>query len=194
MNQLWRILLISVPICALYACSGIPLSTLIKLRSLSPLDADPNQIRIALVSDQILQFSDKSVVLTLSYQANNQAQSVHTELFVSQLSSNKGTLLDGRYEAHEKVTIFFLDKAQAQVMSETQARIRQLKAEGVEGKGHLSVQVTASCFIEPPPDNLPTDFYIQLSQDQDFILLQNNFDLIKAAQKADVLNEWVTCL
>ena len=49
------------------ACTSVPLSTMWKLRNFDPLQADPSQIRIAVITDKIVQLKDDAVTIELSF-------------------------------------------------------------------------------------------------------------------------------
>ena len=225
----------------LSACSSVPIGTLAKLSQLDPLSSDPEQIRIALVADRALRFDDNAAQLAFGYKTEAKNQTIHT-LMPVKLSTQSSSTDDGPHQqpqhsqyhrgqpqpdielkANQRISLFYLDKTQADKMRQAQSAISGLKQAGVEGEGYLSISVTMACFENPlsesstsetqtsqpqtsqpqtsqsqisQPQTLETlnaDLYMQFEQQGDFLLLQSGLDLVEVAKQAGTYEQWQSC-
>ncbi|MEM9304004.1 MAG: hypothetical protein AAGE01_17955 [Pseudomonadota bacterium] len=163
----------------LSACAGVPLTSMLKLSRLLPLEADPAQIRVAVRADRAIALRTGDVTMGITYEAADNALSLQEE-FVVQVDRGAilpPELLRGLGEK-EAVTIMALSDSDARRFSRTQAKIRGAEANAEGGEGGFSLGVTYGCTNGPlPTEELLIDIYLQTALDDEFFVMNADVDL-----------------
>ncbi|MEM7359651.1 MAG: hypothetical protein AAF431_11185 [Pseudomonadota bacterium] len=192
-NLIKHIILILLAISTLTACAGIPITSIWKLRNLNPLDTDPAEISIAVVTHQGVQLQDGSTSLSLGF-SSEVTEHNFTDEYVASIRRNADPAeVQADVNEDEAVTVFFLNPKAAEAMRTSQNRIRAIRDQQIEGSGSLSVSVHSGCSIGPKPDQLTADIYVKFNSRDGYILLNQNLDLFAMAARADQPGLWVEC-
>jgi hypothetical protein len=104
-------------------CVGMPISSMLKLRNMEPLETDPAGIRIAVITDKIVQLSNGSTSLTMGYSSeypeftfsNKSKATIINDATVPELESKRGP--------EQNITLFYLAEDAARIMKDAQSRI-----------------------------------------------------------------------
>jgi len=166
----------------LTACTSVPISTMWKLRNFNPLEADPGAIRIAVISNKIVQLKDGSVSIELGFSASK--ATVKTNSNIKQLRSSM--------TEDQRITLFYLDDEAAHTMRLAQNRIKVIRENDIQGDGSLGVTIDTGCFSAPKPEKLLATIYAKFAPDQAYIKMASNIDLLKQTE-AEQNDFWFQC-
>jgi len=187
-----RLLLVVLPLVFLASCAGVPLKSLWQLRNVDPLEADPKQVRLAVVTNHAVYLRDKSTSLTLSFSSQNSEHDFSQKIYAS--IENKATVpsLEKFIKADEHITVFYLDEQAAYSMRLAQQRISAIKADQIMGEGRLAIEINTGCFVGKKPNNIVADIYVRFSVDRGYLALQSDVDLLTEIEKEDS-EFWLEC-
>lgn len=192
-NSVKHITLILLVVSLLSACAGTPIVSMWKLRNLNPLETDPAHISIAVVTHKGIQLQDGSTSLKMGF-ASELPEHNFTDEFIASIERNADPApLQANLKADQAVTLFYLNPAVAAAMRTTQNRIRAIRDSQIEGSGSMSVSIHSGCSIGPKPDHLEADIYVQFNPRDGYILLNQNLDLFKMAERSGQSGLWVEC-
>lgn len=184
---------ITILCCALTAaCTSIPLSTMWKMRNFDPLQADPSAIKIAVITDKIVQLKDDAVTLELSFKSDFPE---HTFENVSKATVETNSLVPELNELvgeNQEITLFYLDEETAHKMRLSQNRIRIIRENEIEGQGSFGISVNTGCFEGPKPKELKADVYAQLEPENGYIKMISDVDLLGQVNEEKFWNECET--
>lgn len=171
------------------ACTSVPLSTMWKLRNFDPLQTDPSQMRIAVITDKIVQLKDDAVTIELSF-ASVLPQHTFKNISNAIVKTNSTVQeLDSKLTDNQRITLFYLDKKTADEMRLAQNRIRIIRQNDIEGQGSFSVSVNTGCFEGPKPQALQADIYAQLDANNGYIKMISNIDLLNQIDESELWQE-----
>ncbi|MEL6922097.1 MAG: hypothetical protein AAFO77_13990, partial [Pseudomonadota bacterium] len=169
----------------LAACLSTPPSSLMKLSRLSPLEANPANIRLAVETPSALLVRDGDVRLRITYEASDARRSF-VEEYAAMIAAVDRPARGIRPSAGGETRTFIaaLTPEDARSMAAAQARVRALRANGDTGKGSITVNALG-CALQPfaaGPVRVST--WMQTAPDDDFFVVSRNVDLRKAARQA----------
>ena len=172
------------------ACTSVPLSTMWKLRNFDPLQADPSQIRIAVITDKIVQLKDDAVTMELSFTSEFPEHTFKNISNATVKTNSSVQELDSKLSDNERITLFYLDKETADQMRLAQNRIRISKQNEIKGDGSFSVNVNTGCFDGPKPKELKANIYAQFDSNKGYIKMISDLDLLSQIDQGEF---WYEC-
>ena len=192
-NGLIKYLLTFIVFGQLMACAGMPFSSMLKMRNLEPLETDPAQISIAIITHKGLAFRDGDTSLAIGFRSDN-AEHNFQNTFVASLDHNPNIkVLQEERGSDENITLFYLAEEAANEMRETQNKIKAIRNADTEGEGSLSINVNTGCFKEKKPDSLYASIFVKFNNEQGYILMNRGLDLFEVAERSDSGEFWVEC-
>lgn len=150
-----------------------------KLRNFDPLEADPSHIRIAVVTDEIVQLKDDAVTLELSFESEFPEHNFKNKSKATVKANSVVDELSHLLNSEQRITLFYLDTDAAHQMRLSQNRIRIIKENDVKGRGSFGLSIHTGCFKGPKPNSLIANVYAQFSPDRGYIKMISNIDLLK---------------
>ncbi len=189
MNKLKLSTIICITV-ILTACTSLPLNTMWKLRNFDPLQADPSQMRIAVITDKIVQLKDDAVTIQLSFTSDDPEHTFKNTSHASVKTNTTVQELDSKLSDNERITLFYLDKEAAEQMRLAQNRIRIIKQNKIKGDGSLSVNVNTGCFDGPKPKELRASIYAQFDVNNGYIKMISDLDLLSQIDHGEF---WYEC-
>lgn len=178
----------------LAGCSSIPLGTMLKMRNFDPLSAEPSSIRFAVITDKQVRLADGSTSMTLSFQSTQPDRSfTHTAVAsIKEYASIES--LPTQLQPHEKVTLFFLKKEDADALRLAQSKLRNIKALNVDGSGSLSISVTQGCLPAQllKSNEMLVTVFAQFDPSQGYVKMISEMNLLSQAS-AETLKNWTDC-
>ena len=171
----------------LAACLTTPPSTVAKLARLSPLEADPSAIRLAVRLPGSLVVRDGDVRLRVSFDGGSEATRL-VEEYAAVIADGAEDLTGIATKPGDGSRVFVaaLTEDDAASLADTQRRIRAWRAAGIEGKGQLAVMATA-CANGPFPDGpIPLTTWMRTSPDEPFFVLARTVDLRRQFDSANL--------
>jgi hypothetical protein len=169
----------------LSACSSVPLSTIWKLRNFDPLDANPKEIRIAVITDQIIQLEDESVSMQLGFSSADSGHDFSTMAKATVKANAIVDQLQQYVEGKQRVTLFYLADNAADAIELAQHRLRIIKQNEIQGSGSLAISVHMGCFNGPKPDTIVANVYAQFRPNQRYVKMISNIDLLAQDNVSD---------
>lgn len=180
---------IVLPVAALVlpGCLSTPPSSMIRLARLSPLEADPGQIRIAVIHDGILRVREGDVTLKLAYEPDGKGPSFD-EHYKPVVSANQSPPpeLAGQKADSQRLTVMHLSARDAVRMREVQSAIRDYKQAGGDGAGTLAAAVEGCLDAAGPDGPVLVSTYLKTADGDTFFALVRNQDMRKLLAKQGV--------
>lgn len=182
----------SASLLLLSACMSVPISSYSKLARLSPLDADPQVIRVAvLVPEELMMKTGDAVLEVYINPIGGDRQSGKYPLDV--LGGNTAAQqLPGKMKPGQKIYVLKLTADDAVALQTLQDELRKAKAAGMRGEGGFSVGFVHACWNGSFPRDgrpMPFDPWIRTEAGGEFFPLFSGVDvkdLLKIA-KLDAL-------
>lgn len=176
----------ALAVCVVLAgCMTTPPSSMAKLSRLSPLEADPAAIRLAVQLPEPLIVRGGDVRLRISFDGGTDASRL-VEEYAAILSADPPAMpgLLNQPDDGARIFVAALSEEDAQSLARVQRRIGDWRAAGIEGKGQLSISASA-CADGPPPDGpLHVTSWMQTAPDVPFFVLVRRADLRKMVARA----------
>ena len=174
-------------------CVGMPISSMFKLRNLDPLETDPAQISIAVITNNAVVLNDNSTSLTMGFKSDLPEHNFENTFFTIVVTNPNIQVLQDNKNDDENITLFFMDEKSAKSMRITQNRIKSIRQLGIEGEGSLAINVNTGCFNVRKPSILLASIYMKFDSEQGFILMNRNVDLIEQSNHTEQQDFWVEC-
>ena len=175
------------------ACAGMPISSVLKMRDFNPLETNPGQIRIAIITDQAATLADDAASIGIEFRSDDGKHDFSSlSTATHQLNPDIQGLQDVR-DKNENITVFYLDDANAQKMRTAQSKIKAIRQQDIKGEGSLSISVKTGCFAKALPSSLEADIYLQYDDDRGFILMNKSVDLLAVDESSENENLWTVC-
>jgi hypothetical protein len=194
LNSPARVLLLAVLF--LGGCTSIPLSTMIKLYKMDPMDADPAQIKVAVRADERIGIREGGVKLVIGFDAEDGSLSID-ETFIVDIIRNPdfSTELLADKQPGEAITVLGLSEKEAQRMRAVQGSIAEYRGGDQEGTGSLQVMLDGVCLNgEAPQGEVPVDIFLQTSAEDGFFVFARNLDLQEQAEQDGTnVADWPDC-
>lgn len=174
------------------ACVSMPLGSMWKLRNLDVLSTDPAELRIAVITDKLVQLQDGSTTLAIGF-SSELAEHTFNETLLATIKANaQVSALSREIQANQALTLFYLAEPEAEKLRLAQNRIQAIRDQGIDGNGSLSIGIRTGCFAEPPPNSLTANIFAQFDAAQGYIKMQSDLDLMDIARRANQ-DIWVQC-
>lgn len=173
-------LLIAIALIVVTGCSSIPLSTMVKLMNLNPLEADPNQIVVAVKSPGEVDVRDGDVVIDFSFRTGNPDTSFsYSYPVIVDSSYVVPVTLKSELEKDEQFTVMRLSEKDAQLMKQGQEAVRKYRSTHEEGgAGSINVRLLSACQSDELTwGNSELDVYLKIDQTDEFLLFLEDIDL-----------------
>ncbi len=184
---------------ALTGCMSMPISTMYKMVAFSPLDMKPNEMRVAIRTNEAIDVQSgavkifmglKSEGLTEDGEKVQQAIEEKYEFLVQVQPDIKADfspmLLDG-IEDRERLTILKLSNEDAQTMTDGLTLAKKYKASKAQISGSFSISTENSCFGNLSQfEELEVDVFLQTDNKDGYMLFLEDFDIIEEAQDRNV--------
>ncbi|MEL6435749.1 MAG: hypothetical protein AAFP99_03030 [Pseudomonadota bacterium] len=178
-----RLILIA-SLLSLTACLSTPPSSLVKLARLSPLEANPAEIRFAVRAPDAIRVRDGDITMRITFEALNPANSFIEEYhaIIEEIDRPAPGLPIAR-EDGTRTFIAALTPEDAASLAATQKRVRDLRAAGGKGKGSLAINATGCALTPLPSGAVRLSTWLQTAPADDFFIVSRNTDLRKAAER-----------
>lgn len=189
-----RLFTVIALIAGLSGCMSMPLTSMYKLSKINPLEAKPEDIRIAIRTLDIVSIEKGMVQMRIAYTADDDSiRFDHTYLVeVIQNDLLSKVLLDTK-QPNEVVTVMHLSAEDATQMLHWQQQIREYKQRGGEGTGTFTIGVSDTCLLERlPEDELEVDIFIQVDSQDGYFVMFEDMDLLDL-EEAEALSEMRLC-
>lgn len=181
MNKLKIVLLASI-LTLVTACSNIPLSTMIKMMNLNPLETDPEQLVVAVKAPDGVNVRDGDVVIDFNFRTDDPSTSFdhHFPVIINDDYLVPDNLKED-IEDNEKITIMQLSKQDAQTMYEGQKAVKEYRSKNeAGGAGSMNVRLVSACRGDNFSwSNSELDVYLKTQDDEDFFLFLEDMDITK---------------
>ena len=169
----------------LSACASVSPAGLIAATRLDPLNTPPTEIAVAVGVPSTVRLADGDAELRMVFNGGNAASSfLIDETAPLQLrlitTGEPQPTSDG-----EVVYSARLAAEDARRIASAQASIRALRAQGVDGKGKLSITVAGGCLLAPTLRAMPVSTWLQTDPEDGFVRLTRRQDLFQALNESD---------
>ena len=170
----------------LAACMTTPPSSLVKLSRLSPLEADPAAIRLAVQLPDTLIVRDGDVRLRISFDGSTDTARIVEEYAAIVATDPQATPgITRRQGDGMQVVVAALSDDDAQSLAQVQQRIRLWRAAGIDGKGQLSISASACADGAQPEGPLYLTSWMQTDPGEPFFMLSRRVDLRELTARVD---------
>jgi hypothetical protein len=156
-----------------------------KLRNFDPFEADPSGIRIAVITDEIVQLEDDAVSLELGFRSADSHYNFNT---AAKAKVKANAMVDqlGQYKQDsQRITLFYLSGNATDEIRLAQNRLRIIKQNEIQGEGSLGINVHVGCFNGAKPETILANVYAQFSPDQAYTKMVSNIDLLGQTDSSD---------
>lgn len=181
MNKIKIILLASI-LTLVTACSNIPLSTMIKMMNLNPLETDPEQLTVAVKAPQGVNVRDGDVIIDFNFRTDDPNSSFdhHFPVIINEDYAIPDSLKED-IEKNEKIMVMHLSKEDAQTMAEGQQMVKDYREKNEKvGAGSMNVRLVSACRDENFSwGNSELNVYLKTQDDEDFFLFLEDMDVTK---------------
>lgn len=170
------------------ACSSIPPSTQLRA-ALSPLEAKPSEIRVALVAPDKLVLRPGGAVMSVGWQpAAGQMRKMDFVLEI--LDGNAGApLLLSRLQTGQRLYVLRLTDKDVVALLGLQREMQAAKASGVHGRGEVRAGLRDACWegvFPSSPGPQPLEIHIRTEAGGDWMPLMAGVDLKDLLQAAGI--------
>ena len=181
----------------LSACASVPLSTMYKLYRLSPMEADPSQLKIAIRTHKNIGIPHQGAKIQLGYESEDKSTIIDDTYFIQIISNAVLTPeLTEDQKVDESVTILQLSPEDAERMKWVQQQVKQDETNDIKGKGFLSITLDNTCVTKRPvpESDLTADIFMQTSNQDGFFIFTQDLDLLEAREGWNAnVNQWADC-
>ena len=177
----------------LIGCAGIPISSMYKLRNLDPLETDPAQVGIAVITNKAVVLNNDSTSLTMGFKSDTPDHNFENTFLTNVVINPNIQVLQDDKNNDENITLFSLDYESAKAMRVTQNRIKSIRQLDIEGEGSLSINVNTGCFNARRPPTLLASIYMKFDAEQGYILMNKDVDLFEKSDHGEQQDFWVEC-
>lgn len=166
----------------LTACTSMPLSTMIKMVKLSPLDMEPQHLVVAVKTPEGLSVRDGDVVIDFIFSTGNPDTSFNHRIPVT---INDDYILPETLtktlKADESITIMQLSEDDALTMYNGQQAVKAHRDSDEEGgAGSINLKLVSACRNEDFSwSDTKLNVYLKTNNEEDFFLFLRNMDITK---------------
>jgi hypothetical protein len=162
------------------SCMSLNPISAAKLSTLSPLDANPADLRAAIRLPASLELGKASVKLVMKWSSTVTAPMTQEyPLEITEITKSVGGL-PTNLASGEKMVILALSSADVEPFRAFQRKMKAEKAAGIKGRGSLSADFSGGCWRGVYPAGnarLPLEVWLQTAPADDFIPLIQDGDL-----------------
>ncbi|QTH63054.1 hypothetical protein J1N51_09895 [Psychrosphaera ytuae] len=189
-----RLLCVTACVVLLSACMSMPLKTMYKMSQFSPMDIEPQGLRLAVRTDQGIQLQKGAVTISFGFESlgNGDLAAVKEDyafkvVILPDVKTGFSPLLFDGIADNESVTVMQLSEQDAQTMAQAQALIRQYKAADVDINGYFSLGMEGKCFGNMSAyEYLEADLFLKTNTTEDYFIFMEDVDIIEQAQDHDI--------
>lgn len=171
------------------ACSTVPPSSYAKLSALSPLEANPSEIRMAVIAPEKLVIRPGGAVLSIAWRPKL-GNSRKKEFSLEVLSGNAtAPQLIPRLNPGQHLYVLKLTDADASALLALQREVREAKANGVEGEGDIGAGLHDACWTGRFPttsEAIPLEAHLRTEAGGDWTTLIAEIDLKDILKSAGI--------
>ena len=133
-------------------CVGMPLTTILKLRKMDPLEVDPAQLKVAIRADERIGIPKDGVHISLKFDAEDGSLNIDDDYVVEVIRNPILTpeLFDDK-ETWKSVTVLQLSDSDAQKMTRVQSLLKPYTEGRASGTLSFGVDVKGVCAHSPIP-------------------------------------------
>ncbi|MEM9715704.1 MAG: hypothetical protein AAF826_04225 [Pseudomonadota bacterium] len=179
--------LTGLALAALSGCSDLTPAGLVQGVTLDPLTTDPAQIVVAVGLSEAVPAQPKTAALFLGYDVKDPVSAdIATEIT---LTIDADDRLAGRNVTDDQIFVFSIAPQDAAALRQTQSQIRDLKDDGVDGLGTLSIHVKLDCLPRNPGPDQTLSTWLSTDQGVRFVPLTRETvlsDYINALAISDI--------
>lgn len=189
------------PVAALFAalsissCSTVPPSSYAKLAALSPLEASPAEIRMAVIAPEKLVIRPGGAVLSIAWRPAS-GEPRKQEFSLEVLSGNAtAPQLIPRLGPGQHLYVLKLTDADALELLALQKEVRAAKASGKDGQGNIGAGLRDACWTGRFPtvaEAMPLEAHLRTEAGGDWTTLIKGIDL-KDILKSAGMNQLPSC-
>ncbi len=168
---------------ALAGCSSISPAGMIAASRLDPLETPPSDLAVAVSVPRQMRLRDGDATMYLAFEPEDSSISPVAATAPLSVTTNG----DGPPSPRPEMltyTFSFGPEAAAQLAA-TQTQIKNLRAQGVEGKGTLSIGVEGGCLTGDLDDHLLVATWLRTSPNADFVQMTRETDLLDVLSDED---------
>ncbi|EKE83432.1 hypothetical protein [Idiomarina xiamenensis] len=164
----------------LVSCSNIPLTTMIRMINLNPLETNPSEFIVAVKTPQGIAVQEGDIVVDFSFRTDDPNVSFAHSFPV--IVDNNYAIPDDLKEDlsdDEKITIMKLSAQDAVTMSQGQQAVKAYRKKYEnKGAGSMNVRLLSACRNDDFSwQNTELDVYLKTDSDDDFFLFLENMDI-----------------
>ncbi|MEL6411679.1 MAG: hypothetical protein AAGJ89_11275 [Pseudomonadota bacterium] len=192
--MLYRNLLIGMLGLCVAGCETVSPVGVIVASQLDPLETNPSDIAVAVRVPKKLILREGDATLALSYLPDDRFSfaAITAEVPLSVTSE------DWPYEIDSDAVTYVLafSETDGANLQQTQAKIKALRASGIEGKGTLAINVEGGCFTGPLEGQLIVATWIRTNPTAGFVQLTRPTDIfgtLSAEELAALQMEFTEC-
>ena len=180
MRSSFPVLSLFLMLLSLSACTSVPPSSFGRLAALSPLEAKPDELKVALLAPGPLVMKSGDAVLTIGWTAATGES--HSENFpLDVLDGNAGApQLMSRLGPGQRMYVLRLAKSDIEPLLELQRTFSLAKSRHIKGRGNISLGFRNACWDGSFPakgEPLPISAYIRTASGDDFIPLLDEIEI-----------------
>jgi len=182
-------LLVVVPLLA--GCAGMPLTTMIKLHKVDPMEVDPAQLKVAIRTDERIGIRKDGAHISLKFDAEDGSLHIDDTYVIEIIRDPILTseLFDDR-KSGKSVTVLQLSDSDAQKMTRAQVLLRPYSEGGGSGSLSLGVVLHGVCAHSPiPAGKVLVDIFMQARDNDGFFTFTRDLDLRESSDGADAMFE-----
>ena len=169
----------------LAGCLTTPVSSMVKLSRLTPLDANPADMRFAVRSPHYLRVRNGDISVVISFNTGDPSTSfVETYRPIVNENALPGQGISIGAQDGSRLAIAQFSEADSASMASAQMRVKELRAKGVDGQGSFAVGATG-CTQDAVPDGpVLLTTWLRTTPSEDFFVLTRNINLRNVLQKS----------
>ena len=171
------------------ACSTVPPSSYAKLASLSPLEANPAEIRMAVIAPEQLVIRPGGAVLSIAWRPKT-GEPRKKEFSLEVLSGNAtAPQLIPRLNPGQHLYVLKLTDADASALLALQGEVRAAKTSGNEGQGDIGAGLRDACWTGRFPttnEAMPLEAHLRTEAGGGWTTLISGIDLKDILKSAGI--------
>ncbi|MDO6965130.1 hypothetical protein [Rhizobium alvei] len=180
-------LLLSVA--GLNACTSVPPSSYAQLAAMSPLDANPADIRMAVIAPEPLEIKPSGAILSIVWQPKS-GEAVKRDFTLEVLAGNAtAPKLASRLGPGRRIFVLKLTAVDAESLLDLQRQVRAAKAAGNDGRGQISAGLREACWNGPFPtgnEKMPLEAHLRTEAGGEWMALIQGIDLKDVLKSANI--------
>ena len=181
----------------LAGCTSMPLTTMYKLSRMDPMDADPEQIKVAVRADEAIGIGKGDAQIEFKFDAEDNSLNID-EIYLIEVVRNP--VVQGELYADKKpgesITVLGLTTSDAQRMKQLQLEMALFRKGDVKGSGSFRVNLSGMCLHNKmPPGEVQVDMFLQTSEQDGFFVMAKNLDMREVlAEEGRNMDELPDCV